>query len=138
MLTSFLLTFLFSHFNVANVIRILTHSFPTHPFFTPWKHLKPLRLSDIFRGAGRKGELGKNGLSKVLELCLHQGTEVPNGLTARDGFLGRSWTTWRWRVAWSMLFKKYFTRKFLRLSIIWVLIYVVLNRFLPVHLRKLY
>ena len=27
----------------------LTHSFPMHPFSTPWKHQKTLRFSDVFR-----------------------------------------------------------------------------------------
>ena len=29
---------------------ILTHSFPIHPFSTPWKHQKTLWFSHIFRG----------------------------------------------------------------------------------------
>ena len=28
----------------------LTHLFPMHPFSTPWKHQKTVRLSDVFRG----------------------------------------------------------------------------------------
>ena len=28
----------------------LAHSFPVHPFSTPWKHQKPVRFSDVFRG----------------------------------------------------------------------------------------
>ena len=28
----------------------LTHSFPMHPFSTPWKHQKTARFSDVFRG----------------------------------------------------------------------------------------
>ena len=39
----------------------LTHSFPMHPFSTPWKQQKTVRFSDIFRGQ-RKGALGANGL----------------------------------------------------------------------------
>ena len=27
----------------------LTHSFPMHPFFAPWKHQKTVRFSDFFR-----------------------------------------------------------------------------------------
>ena len=29
---------------------ILTHSFPMHPFSTPWKHPKTVRFSDVFKG----------------------------------------------------------------------------------------
>ena len=39
----------------------LTHSFPVHPFSTPWKHQKTLRFSDVFRGQ-RKGALRTIGL----------------------------------------------------------------------------
>ena len=28
---------------------LLTHSFPMHPFSTPWKHQKIVRFSDVFR-----------------------------------------------------------------------------------------
>ena len=28
----------------------LTQSFPMHPFFTPWKHQKTVRFSDVFKG----------------------------------------------------------------------------------------
>ena len=28
----------------------LTDLFPMHPFFTPWKHQKTVRFSDVFRG----------------------------------------------------------------------------------------
>ena len=38
---------------------ILTHSFPVHPFSTPWKHQM---FSDIFRWSG-KAALGTNGLN---------------------------------------------------------------------------
>ena len=27
-----------------------THSFPVHPFYTPWKHQKTVSCSDVFRG----------------------------------------------------------------------------------------
>ena len=40
----------------------LTYSFPMHPFSTPWKHMKTLQFSDIFRGY-RKGAYGMNGLN---------------------------------------------------------------------------
>ena len=43
------------------ILYTLTHSFPMHPFSTPWKHQKTLRFSDVFRGQ-RKGALGTNGL----------------------------------------------------------------------------
>ena len=42
----------------------LTHSFPTHPFYTPWKYLKTVRFSDVFRGY-RKGALGTNELKAI-------------------------------------------------------------------------
>ena len=29
---------------------LLTHSFPMHPFSTPWKHQKTIRFSDVFKG----------------------------------------------------------------------------------------
>ena len=41
----------------------LTHSFPMHPFSTPWKHQKTARFS-VFSGE-RKGDLGKNTLIKL-------------------------------------------------------------------------
>ena len=41
----------------------LTHSFPMHPFSTPWKHQKTVRFSDVFREQ-RKGALGANGLNR--------------------------------------------------------------------------
>ena len=41
----------------------LTHSFPMHPFSTPWKHEKTVRFSDVFREQ-RKGALGTNGLNR--------------------------------------------------------------------------
>ena len=28
----------------------LTHSFPMHPFSTPWKYKKTVMFSDVFRG----------------------------------------------------------------------------------------
>ena len=31
----------------------LTHSFPMHPFSTPWKHKKTARFPDVFRGRER-------------------------------------------------------------------------------------
>ena len=31
-------------------LTFLTHSFPTHPFSTPWKHQKTLLFSDVPRG----------------------------------------------------------------------------------------
>ena len=43
---------------------ILTHSFPMHPFSTPWKHQKTIRFSDVFWGL-RKGTLGTNRLKLV-------------------------------------------------------------------------
>ena len=38
---------------------LLTHSFPMHPFSSPWKHQKTVRFSEVFRGK-RKGALGTN------------------------------------------------------------------------------
>ena len=40
----------------------ITHSYPMHPFSTPWKHQKTLRFSDNFRSQ-RKSALGMNGLT---------------------------------------------------------------------------
>ena len=37
-----------------------THSFPMHPFSTPWKHKKSLQFSDFSKG-WRKGALETNG-----------------------------------------------------------------------------
>ena len=45
----------------------LTHSFPMHPFSTPWKNQKTLRFFDVFRGR-RKGALGMNGLTHFLSI----------------------------------------------------------------------
>ena len=42
-------------------VTALTHSFPMHPFSTPWKHQKTLRFSDVFRGQ-KKCAFGTNGL----------------------------------------------------------------------------
>ena len=52
----------------------LTHSFPMHPFSTPWKRQKTLRFSDVFRGE-RKGALGTNGLimEEFSPAALHSG-----------------------------------------------------------------
>ena len=41
------------------VLKVLTHSFPMHPFSSPWKHQKTVKFSDVFRGK-RKGALGMN------------------------------------------------------------------------------
>ena len=42
-------TFL-SRFNASILYHTnLTHSFPMHPFSTPWKHQKNIRFSDVFR-----------------------------------------------------------------------------------------
>ena len=45
----------------------LTHSFLMHPFSNPWKHLKTVRFSDVFRRQ-RKGALGTNRLIANLYL----------------------------------------------------------------------
>ena len=37
-------------FNFSAHTYQLTHSFPMHPFSTPWKHEETLRFSDVFRG----------------------------------------------------------------------------------------
>ena len=42
-------------------VLVITHSFPVHPFSTPWKHQNTLLFSDVFRGY-RKGALRTNGL----------------------------------------------------------------------------
>ena len=34
---------------VTPILVVLTNSFPVHYFFTPWKHQKALRFSDVFR-----------------------------------------------------------------------------------------
>ena len=54
---------------IRNVLKVkLTHSFPMHPFSTPWKHQKCLKTSDLFSGYKKgawewiKGEW-MNGLS---------------------------------------------------------------------------
>ena len=54
----------------------LTHSFPIHPFLTPWKHQKTFRFSDVFRRE-RKGALGTNRLSKMSKLndSLHKNVQ---------------------------------------------------------------
>lgn len=48
---------------------ILTHSFPTFPFFTPWKHPKTHRIFDnwsfFFIKGYRKRTLGRNGLNQL-------------------------------------------------------------------------
>ena len=41
---------------------LLAHSFPMHPFPTPWKRQETLRFSDNFRGQS-KDALGTNGLT---------------------------------------------------------------------------
>ena len=33
----------------------ITHSFPVHPFSTPWKHQKTVRFSAAFLGGGGGG-----------------------------------------------------------------------------------
>ena len=43
----------------------LTHPFPMHPFYTPWKHQITLPFSDVFRGY-TKDALGTNELSSSL------------------------------------------------------------------------
>ena len=48
-----------------NFWKLLTHSFPMHPFSTPWKHQKTLRFSDVLRRQ-RKDALGTNGLTDVV------------------------------------------------------------------------
>ena len=50
------------HFESVCIENILTHSFPIHPFSTPWKHQETVRFSYVVRGK-RKGALGTNGLS---------------------------------------------------------------------------
>ena len=40
---------------------VLTHLFSIHPFSTPRKHQKTVRLSDVLRGL-REGALGTNAL----------------------------------------------------------------------------
>ena len=43
------------------VLKVLTHLFRMHPFFTPWKHQKTIRFSDVFKMQG-KDALGRNEL----------------------------------------------------------------------------
>ena len=56
----------------------LTHSFPMHPFCTPWKHQKTFRFSDVFRGY-RKGALGTNKLIIITTIKL-SGVKADNYL----------------------------------------------------------
>ena len=51
----------------AHAQRVLTHSFPMHPFSIPWKHQRIARFSDVFREY-RKGALETNRLI-VSEPC---------------------------------------------------------------------
>ena len=53
----------FSKWNYIKTASQLTHSFPMHPFSTPWKHQKTVRFFDVFSGK-TKGVLGMNGLSE--------------------------------------------------------------------------
>ena len=41
-----------------------------HPFSTPWKHLKTLRFSDVFRRK-KNGALGTNELININNCCTH-------------------------------------------------------------------
>ena len=43
----------------------LTHSFPLHPFSTPWKHRKTLRFSDVFREGVEKGCIGNEWAKEI-------------------------------------------------------------------------
>ena len=42
----------------------LTYFFPMRHFLTPWKHQKPLRFSDVFRGV-EKGCIGKKWVNSL-------------------------------------------------------------------------
>ena len=44
------------------IVNVFTHSFPMHPFSTPWKHQKAVRFSNVFWG-WRKSALGANRLN---------------------------------------------------------------------------
>ena len=48
----------------------LTHYSPMLLFYTPWKHRKTKRFSDVFRGY-RKATPGCNGLNKMLNIDFH-------------------------------------------------------------------
>ena len=50
-----------SFFRKKISILVLTHYSPVLPFYTPWKHQKTFRFSDVFRGY-RKATPGCNGL----------------------------------------------------------------------------
>ena len=65
---------------------ILTHSIPVHPFSTPWKHLKTLRVSDVFRRQS-KGAFGTNGLK-----CTNVGKGKMRGLRHSNAKGTFEWT----------------------------------------------
>ena len=61
----------------------LTHSFPMHPFPTPWKHQKTLWFTDVFRG-WRKCALGTNSLTLEWSLKFSLPTFVFIGIEISD------------------------------------------------------
>ena len=57
-------------FCLCNILSFLTHSFPVHPFFTPWKH--QVMLSGIEKGCiGNEWVKSQQLLKKMIEIVLY-------------------------------------------------------------------
>ena len=77
----------FSYFREGRcwTLRLLTHSFPMHPFSTLWKHQKTVRFSDIFRGV-EKGCTGNEWVNKYMHSIFFLTMLSPNVITCKQFF----------------------------------------------------